>query len=550
MASNNNRKRPQRGGFTLRIRNPFVREMTDGKDRNESFGVFSTFFRKFTHRTTIDSTKNDYSLFRSAYYSSQIGDAEIDPSFFLGTAFAKPVVNSTMAFAMGAGVTVRINGADDTQPELQAAEDALQTHLDTNYDSIYDWLKFGTRDGDGFYYLDELSNGYNLKPETVDVITEPITGAIVGFNVTEKVQLVDSSTGTKKNYTYLKQYRKSWTRVTRMEANQTQEQGTIVFERVYMRDGTEIDPQSPEYQDDQGNPIKLEVFEDELDERRLPIVHYKNEPEPGSVYGNSELQNILVYMRNYGEILDNATESDIYNGKPVLAMYGVDDPAKDPKNDANTTTEEDGEKTLDWDQRSTLYFKNPQSKAEFLTSPQTMENTGKLLEYYFYNIVEASETPEFVFGTAVSSSKASVSEQMPVVLQKADRKRLQMKKALVDYLKLYISRQIELANPTFFVLAGIEPDIDIEFPTLVDEDKQLTLDTIKFLLESGVIDEVTALKLSAIADRVDDEEEIVRNGLKALQVRNAIAGVLPEETDRLTNELNNNDDLANLGEEE
>jgi hypothetical protein len=156
--------------------------------------------------------------------------------------------------------------------------------------------------------------------------------------------------------------------------------------------------------------------------------------------------------------------------------------------------------------------------------------------------VQASETPEFVFGTAVSSSKASVSEQTPIVAQKAERKRVQIKSVLVQFLKVYISRQLENSNPLYFALDGADPELTIEFPDIIDEDKTLTKETIEMLLTEGVIDGKTAIELSAVGDKIEDAEAAAIDGLKDLQRRNDANNVVPEEDDRLSNELNLEDD--------
>jgi hypothetical protein len=62
---------------------------------------------------------------------------------------------------------------------------------------------------------------------------------------------------------------------------------------------------------------------------------------------------------------------------------------------------------------------DPNGKAGYLQTDKTAENSGTLLEHIIYNIVQASQTPKFLLGTAVDSSKASVSEQITVIVAKA-----------------------------------------------------------------------------------------------------------------------------------
>jgi hypothetical protein len=65
----------------------------------------------------------------------------------------------------------------------------------------------------------------------------------------------------------------------------------------------------------------------------------------------------------------------------------------------------------------------PFMKAHHDTMIFAVQGITAPLELILYCIVDVSETPEFAFGTAVQSSKASVSEQMVPLARKIRRKR-------------------------------------------------------------------------------------------------------------------------------
>ena len=81
-------------------------------------------------------------------------------------------------------------------------------------------------------------------------------------------------------------------------------------------------------------------------------------------------------------------------------------------------------------------------------------------------IVQASETPEFVFGTGIQGSRASVETQMPIVTQKAERKRAQLEHPFKQLIDAYIDRRIRLSDPDFLKLKNADYEINIEFPDL------------------------------------------------------------------------------------
>jgi hypothetical protein len=186
-----------------------------------------------------------------------------------------------------------------------------------------------------------------------------------------------------------------------------------------------------------------------------------------------------------------------------------------------------------------LYLEGDDSDAKFLTTNGTMEDTGKLLEYLFYLIVQASETPEFIFGTAVTSSKASTESQMPVMIKKTDRKRAQLKPALQKLVEAYAYSQMLMGDPDFYAVYNSKVDIDIAFPPIVDEDKKLTLDTIKMLLEKGIISEKTSIELSVIGDRVANIDEELEQAHKDADAASERDTLMPFDTNRVNNELNN-----------
>lgn len=531
------RRIQKRRGLGVRVAEMFGKDDTQGNAYGTLRTLWSGFFK---HKTTIDYKRNNYELFKTLYYASATEPLE-DESILLGAAFAKPIVNSTVAFSLGQGFQLSIAGADEEGAEdLKAVEAEIQTWIDKNFTQIYDWAKYANRDGDGYLFIDELGRVSPLRPETVDVVVNAVTGETIGYNVTDNVQELNPTTGDKVDWTYLRQYRFNYVRISRWQKNQSQKDAQILFERIFTTNGGDIDTQ---LKNEDGTPVNgdLNFLPEELEDRPLPIIHFRNEPEPGALYGNSELQNVLVYFRNYGEVLDEATKREVYNSKPVLVIKGIGSPEDDEANaDAYVEDKETGEKVLDWQQRTTLYIEDPQGDAKFLEIPNTMDNTGKLLEYLFYCIVQASETPEFVFGTAVSSSRASVSEQMPIVAMKAERKRQQMRNPILDLINLHIYRELQLSNPVYFALQNIDQQVDIAFPAIIDEDKKLNREIIELLLTEGIVTGEKALEtlLGMTSEEATDE---IKKAMADSTARLA-ATTTDNPQDRLNRELNGDDE--------
>lgn len=508
---------------SLRLRTrAAVREMFGRvQPRPGRFGTFTKMWNAFfgnRYKDTLDLTKNDYALFLALYHGSTMpaggspaGDSQgnVGKEFLLAAGLSKPIIKSAAAFALGGGYVTELPGSDTAEP-IKDSEAKLNAWVTDNFHIIYDWVKWAYRDGDSYLMVTETGELDQLAPETVTVITDPVSGELIGYNVEEQVTEINERTQQEEHFTYLKQYRHNLTRYTRIPANEDADKGQIIYERVYAN-GQSIDTQLT---DEAGNPVnQVEFLPEELDKRPLPIVHFKNEPEAKHAYGFSDLQNVLVAFRNYTAVLEGGTKREIYNNAPILKMLGVDKPEDTDPNVEQQDTQTipgvpEGEQPSDnkavaWDQDKILYIADPNGDASFIQVSSSMSDTKDLLAIYFYLVVQASETPEFLFGGAVSSSRASVETQMPVVVKKAEGKRRQMKGHLSQLMDLHIYRQLELSNPDYFAVQGLKLDFKIDFPPIVDTDMKLNVEMVRMCVQEGIMSGETALEMVA-GDRIKD----------------------------------------------
>jgi hypothetical protein len=129
-------------------------------------------------------------------------------------------------------------------------------------------------------------------------------------------------------------------------------------------------------------------------------------------------------------------------------------------------------------------------------------DTEKMLGLYFYLILQHTEIPEFVWGNAIASSKASAEAQMP------------------DFLALITMKQgeaegwlLELAALALGLLALLEPGVGsdetplVAWEDLTTQDGALTLSTVQWAYSEGLLDEATALMLAPLD--VDDIESVL-----------------------------------------
>ncbi len=481
----------------------------------------------FTDTETVDYTRNDYDLFQSIYWASEVpsGDKhnKVGKDYILAASLAKPIINSATAFAMGNGYTVELSSDTSTPEQLKAGKESLNKWLNNNQSILFDHTRLGYRDGDSYLYISDTLDSSMLDPRTVEVILDAMTGDVIGYDVSESLDEIDGNETTE--MTYLKKYRKSRTDIYRYKSSEGLDTAELWHSEVYTSEGTLVIVSSgieAVEVNDQGEI----AFTGLPVERPLPIIALHNDVEPRTVYGNSELQNILIHMKNYTAIMNEGTKNVIYNNSPIPVLKGAN------KEDLEEDDGEGGKKVV-WNKDTILFLEGDSADAKFLATSNIMDDTSKLMEYYFYLILQGSETPEFVFGAAVSSSKASVSEQMPVVAMKAERKRTQLVKPILNMIDVLIDRSIWLSNPDFLPFEDNTPEVKVIFPPIIDDDKNLTKDTIEMLLAQGVISNKTALELT-IGERIGDIDEEVANAKEDAQ--SALAGIVPYEANRLEEE--------------
>jgi hypothetical protein len=481
-------------------------------------GVFGQAFKNsLFNDVTIDYTRNDYDLYRSLYYGVSINGKAQD--MLIGAMFAKPIINTTAGFAMGEGISVNL---DDSYSDTQQK---INDWIEDNSSTIQSFVIHGLRDGDSYLYIDEYGNLEELDAKTVTPVIDPLSGLLIGYDVEERYETVDSS-NNKQKIVLVKQYRTDSVKYTQYPDNQTKrENGTVIYSKVYTVDGA-ITPTEG-----------ADIYQGDLSPRPLPIIHFANDVEPRSIYGNSELLNCLMGIRNYHAIVANATKGVINNANPIPVMKGVKN-AEAIARQSNKGETEDTDK-INWSPDTILFLENPESDAKYIQANGFMDDTGKLLEYYFALIVEASETPEFVFGTAVKSSLASVSEQAPVVAQKATRKRQQLLNPFTQMIESFVDRKIRMSDPVFLKLKNQDYDIEIAFPDIINEDKTMTLNTVKYLNEAGILSDETTLEL-LLTDKIKDPKEELDKAREDNEAQAPKLGAVPSQPNRLQDELNAN----------
>lgn len=374
-----------------------------------------------TGRYQLDETKVDYDATRALYNNTLDG-------YKLGAGFARVVVNNRAAF-MG------IPKFASVDPDAQVTLDAFWEENKSNFiRTIIEFL----RDGDCYIYLSkELPNERTLYPEkksfvkmtfidaqAVDVEIDPVTHEPRKYIVSQTMKWTDDEYGTE-------------------NIAEVQQIHTVGQRELKLVTGL--------------LPPSLVEGVTKTGLNFIPIQHFKN-AYSHSLYGNSELEPIVPYLKVYHDIMLHAMQGSKLHSTPKLGLYVQD---VDKFKRSNFPTAKPGSE-VDLTGREIFIF-GKEERAEFIEPKSPTGAAKELLKLTFYNIVDASETPEFVFGVHTPSSLSSVREQMPILVRSIERKRESMTQAWqrLARMVLYFSTGLEgFKKPDTFATGIVWENID------------------------------------------------------------------------------------------
>ncbi|MFD0868780.1 phage portal protein [Paenibacillus residui] len=335
---------------------------------------------------TLDSTRVDYKKARALYDNTE-------ENYKLGAGFAKKIVNATVGF-MG---IPEINSVDEE------AKDRLQKFFKKNHSKVQRTQINAIKEADCFVWLTREDNPSLLYPEENKRLVYNIIPP-------EQVKKINRDPLTGEPLEYILESTHTWVDESGANRKATIKQRISAERRIIEVEG---DP-----------PPGLEAGETLNPWGFIPIVHFKNEGDETTEFGKSDLESVEPFLKAYHDVFLHAIQGSKMHSTPRLKLklkdvaaflrnnFGVNDPAEFAKKGG----------TLKLEGHEMLIFQESEDAA-FIEAKSATGDATALLEFIFYCIISASETPEFVFGVHTPSSLASTKEQMPVFIQKIERKR-------------------------------------------------------------------------------------------------------------------------------
>lgn len=387
----------------------------------------------------LNVSKTNYQLTKELYYNT-------NEDYYLGAGLLKPIIDTTVGFI----------GIPSWKSNDESAQSLLDDFRRRNKDEIQKIISHCLRDADCYVRLSRKEHPYAqlytnggkdiiievLTPESVTRVLDTDTGNPIGFRVTTSVEYTDKN-GDDREYIIVE---------------------TILPDKIETYfDGNDVPLQYKEF--DEQHPRQ---------ERNkwgfVNIIHFRNDAEPAELYGHSEIEAALPYIKAYHDVMSNSMINNKLHSAPKMIMnvadvteflninFGIDVESLAEGESAN----------INLQGTEILITGNADDTIELSQATSTMTDSSKLLDYLFMSLVDVTQTPEFVFGNAVNSAKASVKEQMTPMIKKVAKKRDMFEPDFILLARMYLY----MYNASSFIEGTVieDYDTDVTWPAVVERD--------------------------------------------------------------------------------
>lgn len=248
--------------------------------------------------------------------------------------------------------------------------------------------------------------------------------------------------------------------------------------------------------DESGVVISREKFPNVVG--RIPVLHIANRKGTDELNGRPEAEPLLNALYRYNNVLDAALEGNIRQGRPtpVISKMGNMNVVAKFWEQFGTREQQRNPLTGEIETILVIHF-DPDvlmtlgGEAEFsYEAPESFtEDTQNLLELIFYLILQSSEIPEFVWGNAIGSSKASAQSQLEPFLKWIIKRRGEATAWIKELTSLVLSHMA-----VYDQLARNQEPI-LSWRPIASADGRLTLDSVIWAYNKGMFSKNVALWL-------------------------------------------------------
>lgn len=247
----------------------------------------------------------------------------------------------------------------------------------------------------------------------------------------------------------------------------------------------------------------------------IPVNHHANDRSANEVYGHPVYEALLHLFAEYDDVLKKSLKGVKVMGQPIPVAENLEEPEDAMK--LNASGEEKWRDEFGVEQtryridfgRLSMLFLGKGGKFHFASPGAFTQDAGRLLEFLFLLMMEHSKIPEWAWGGAIASSKASVDAQMPAFEIFINARRRRVEKYLKPLIQMWLATKA-LTDPR--LASAAEKKITIKWPSLTNDSAEVMQKWVQMLLDRGYITPVTAVTASGLVEdaqkEVDQAEEI------------------------------------------
>lgn len=446
--------------------------------------VFVVTINRRPYRATRDQTRTDYEFFDKA-------QAGLIEGLEIAGLFLKPIANKVASWVLGKGIAWKIAGEN---------AEALNTWFAAHNADLQRAYRHAVNLGDFFLVVNSDLSLTLVQPDVVEMIVdENHYGRLIGWRITERY---DHPTEPTKWMIEVNEYyadkRLRWVEFSSKAPNRF-----------------------PLWSAGAVTSSDVEVYRNLIG--MIPVIHIPNNPGANTQWGTPEAAalvangNSLLYR--YDEILQAGLDGNIKQGRPTPTLKFKDAESMQAfydlfAEDVQVGTDENGnpiyDKQVVFDSDKLMMVVGDFSYAQ---PGEFAGETEKMLALLYWLLLEHTEIPEFVMGTAIASSKASAETQLPVFTRWIEGKRTEVE-----------GWMIQLANVVGAMLAltGEMPRM-IEAPTplweaLTDEDGKLTLEIVQWAYTEGLLSDEDALMM--LPKEIENIPDVLKRAYSQAEKRN------------------------------
>lgn len=234
----------------------------------------------------------------------------------------------------------------------------------------------------------------------------------------------------------------------------------------------------------------------------IPVVHIAHDRSGNETYGHPIHEELLPLYDQYDDLIYKQLDGAKLLGNPLLTFAGMEDinaviNANEPAT-ADQYYDKDGNlanrQQLNIDSNAVLLIGKGGSAS--FTAPPTgfTADTKTALKSLFLLLLDHTGIPEFVWGGEMSSARASSDTQMQQFTKDIDAWRQDAGGWIIRLCKLWLMTKA-LTDPQIIISR-----LSMEWPPLIQEDKELQLKQIEFGRQDSLLTGETALKLLDLVD--------------------------------------------------